>query len=91
MFKILDDMSKILVTQDTLFWAFRYALGRRTGVPSTVVTELINLWGELSELHQLQIHREITEAIEGNHAGDNCDIEEWNKILKLKIKKETHD
>ncbi|MDD2822821.1 MAG: hypothetical protein PHQ59_01945 [Candidatus Daviesbacteria bacterium] len=69
---------------DILFFAFRYALGRRTGAVSLVVDYLKNHWVEIDGHTQKQIQEEITQAIDRNEAGDNCDIENWLEIKTLK-------
>jgi len=71
------------VTEHTLVFAFRYALGRASTAPSIVVRDLINNWDELNESTKEQIKEDIKEAIDNNRAGWNCDIAEWEKILKL--------
>lgn len=73
---------KILEPRLILFFAFRYALGRRTMAPSIIVDELKANWEYLSEQDKAQIKEEIN-----NHCclGDTCDIQTWNEILNLPI------
>jgi len=71
------------VTEHTLVFAFRYALGRTSTAPSIVVRDLINNWDKLNNSTKEQIKEDIKEAIDNNKAGWNCDISEWEKILEL--------
>ena len=70
--------------ENILFYAFRYALGRKTYVVSDVVECLINNWDNLKEHTQERIIMEIKSAISKDNAGTECDVKEWNKILKIK-------
>lgn len=63
--------------------AFRYALGRRTFMPSVVVGELIRNWDNLSHSDRKQIQDDIRWAIERDMAGMDCDVREWKKILEM--------
>jgi len=74
----------IKVTEHTLIFAFRYAIGRASTAPSIVVRDLINNWDKLLPFTKEQIKEDIEEAIKNNNAGWNCDIAEWKKILELK-------
>ena len=66
-----------------IFYAFRYALGRKTYVVSEVVDYLIENWKELSNTTQFLIQTEIRIAIERKEAGMNMDVKQWKKLLKL--------
>jgi|TARA_Y100000310_G_scaffold33937_1_gene32066 hypothetical protein len=71
--------------EDILFFAFRYALGRRTGAVGIVVDKLIEDWDKLRS----QTQKQIKDEIGGYHEkwgslGDDCDIKEWSRILDLK-------
>lgn len=74
---------KFLVSENMLMWAFRYALGRRTGAVNDVVLHLKNNWINLSEYTKEQIKREIGEAVRKDMAGDKCDIDTWNELMLL--------
>jgi len=74
---------KTEVSEHTLVFAFRYALGRASTAPSIVVRDLIINWDYLSDFSKNQIKEEIKEAIKSNRAGWNCDVSEWEKILEL--------
>lgn len=70
--------------EDILFFAFRYALGRRTGAVELVVRELVRKWDKLRPQTQKQIKDEIREYPEKwISLGDECDIREWERILEL--------
>lgn len=71
------------IETDILFFAFRYALGRRTGAVTFMVTEISNRWPLIDVVTQNQIQREIKDAISMDRAGDKCDIDSWRKILYL--------
>ena len=77
------DKGKLLIDQDFLFLAFRYALGRKTYVVSMVVDELIKQWPNLNDANKSKIKTEIEQAIYEDLAGWDCDVVEWKKILNL--------
>lgn len=72
------------VDENTIFWAFRYALGRRTGAVMHMVGIIKKNWQLLQFHTQEQMKEEITKAIFDGRAGDDCDVESWQEILKLK-------
>lgn len=67
---------------DLLVCSFRYALGRRSAMPSIVVEYLKEDWHKLEEWQQKQIKGDIRHAIEHGCAGDDCDVETWKRILQ---------
>ena len=71
------------VSEFTLIFAFRYALGRMSTAPSYVVDDIKNNWNQLSNAHKKLIKEEIEEAIENGNAGMQCDSEIWKQILVL--------
>ena len=71
------------VSEHTLIFAFRYALGRMSTAPSIVVDDLQRNWNQLSDFTKKQIKEEILEAIKLKRAGMDCDIAEWQKILEM--------
>ena len=71
------------VDETTLVFAFRYALGRRSTAPSHMVAELKRHWPRLTDHTQQQIVREIEIAIAHGDAGDPCDVNTWQEVLKL--------
>ena len=72
---------------DILFYAFRYALGRKTYAVREVVSELKENWKKFGLGIQIQIQEEIEEALKDNRAGMDCDILKWNEILELENNK----
>lgn len=73
------------IDERIIFYAFRYALGRRTTAPCFVVDYLLSVWKLLDKGTQFQIHKEIAQAIEENKAGMKMDVELWKLILELKV------
>lgn len=73
------------------FYAFRYALGRKTYAVSDVAEYLKEHWDEFDVYTQQLIHKEINEAIEEGMAGMDCDVAEWRTILTLPIKQDGED
>lgn len=68
--------------ENILFFAFRYALGRRTSAPSIVVSRIMRVWEQLRPQTQLQMQDEIRRYPEMyGKLGDQCDIDEWQKVL----------
>lgn len=78
--------NQFLVSENMIMWAFRYALGRRTGAVTDVVDHLKENWWKLKLFTQDQIKDEIKRAIELETAGDNCDVVSWQEILELENK-----
>lgn len=66
-----------------LFCAFRYALGRRTYVVSSVSNIILENWGKFTPHRQEQFKKEILEYKElCGDLGDACDEASWNRILQ---------
>lgn len=63
--------------------AHRYCLGRRTYIVGICVSWLLTNWDKIEEQTRKRIREETQEAIDKQNAGDACDIDEWNKLLKL--------
>ncbi len=61
--------------------AFRYALGRMTYIVSSIVDFLEQNWDNLPAPSQALIHKEIQEAIDQGHAGHDCDVAQWRRLL----------
>lgn len=71
----------IEVHEDILFYAFRYALGRRTYVTATVAECLIDKLVELSPKTRNMIINEIHTAIEEGRAGMlSVDVPIWEHV-----------
>ena len=64
-------------------FAFRYALGRRTGAVDIVVDHLTRHWPRLNRFDRNQIKKEIVDAIKRGDAGSDCDVTEWESVLQL--------
>lgn len=71
---------------DLLICAFRYALGRRTYITSTMSELLHKQWGALPTPWQQLVQREIMEALESGCAGDACDEQSWRTVLALPVR-----
>jgi hypothetical protein len=69
-----------------LIFALRYALGRRSTAPWLVVKRLTEVWPNLRDWTQRQIRREVVQAIAENSAGDPCDVQTWEELLRLPLK-----
>lgn len=66
---------------EMLVYAFRYALGRRSGASLTTSNYLIKHKEILLPYHIDLILEEILDAIETGHAGDASDIFFWRKAF----------
>ena len=75
--------------------AFRYCLGRRSYIVGSCVYWLMEWWDEIDQNTKMLILEETQDAINKNHAGDKCDTDDWQKLLKYaahkidSVKKET--
>jgi hypothetical protein len=76
-------MSGFIVTENMIFWAFRYALGRKTGAVTDVVDHIKFHWKNFEPHTREQIKEEITQAIKNDNAGGDCDVRQWEEILKI--------
>jgi len=74
----VDDESMILLS------SFRYAFGRRTYITKWTVDVLLSNWEFLKKNHQEIIISNIEAGISNGVAGDDCDIEDWRRILTKK-------
>lgn len=77
-------MKTFEVRENIVMYAFRYALGRRTGAVTDVVEMLQQHWSELERFTQDQIKHEIEVAISTDCAGDKCDVTNWQILLEDK-------
>ena len=72
------------IDQDILlFCAFRYALGRRTYVPSVIEKIIIGNWENMPPITREKFKNEIREALDSHRAGDTYDEDGWMRILDL--------
>ena len=81
-------MDKIIVDTHTLFFAFRYALGRKSAAPSIVMTSIIN---NVNKLEDAELERYIKEISECQDYG--IYEENWLKLkedleFELKLRNE---
>ncbi len=81
-------MERFEVDENVIMYAFRYCLGRKTYAVSEMVSILICNWRKLKQHTQIQIKQEIADAKNRNCLGMDCDIEQWNKVVDLKIKED---
>ena len=68
--------------EDVMFCAFRYALGRKTYIVSTVAEILIKHGHELRSMTRGKIIKEILIAIDEDNIGMDCDKEIWISVWK---------
>lgn len=74
------DRQMVPFDQDILFWAFRYALGRRTYAVGDVA-EAIKLHKlRLTPMMRTMIASEITDADLRGGLGDECDERCWSAV-----------
>lgn len=75
--------------------AFRYALGRKTGIVSDICEIIMKNIHELSVFSMTLIQREIADAIHGDQAGMQVDIQDWRILSqfidKFLLSEEKHD
>lgn len=72
-----------LEQREILLYAFRYALGRQTYAPHTIIEVLKTSWGSLSESDRSFYKKEIKEALGEHRAGSEFDSRAWEAILQL--------
>lgn len=84
----------VSVTPDILFFAFRYALGRRTFAPSIVAKEIKHNIKILPTSDLNNIATEIMEAWVVGGLGDECDIRTWtdlHDVIEAELERRKHD
>jgi len=69
------------LSEDILFYAFRYTLGRMTYAVSTVAQEIILHAHELHPRTRDTMIMEIRKAIAYNVAGMDVDRKQWEEVL----------
>jgi len=69
------------LSEDILFYAFRYALGRMTYAVSTVADEIIQHAHELDPKIRHIMITDIQKAITENAAGMEMDRKDWERVL----------
>jgi len=81
----------IIVPEQILLFATRYALGRRSYSVSTVTSAIKDNWNLLPATTQRQIQEEILSyKQEYKTLGDNCDEARWANVVLL-YPKEDYD
>lgn len=63
-----------------LFYAFRYALGRKTYAVSEVAEEIIHYAEEMSPNIRTLMLQELDEAYKENRLGMGIDVKQWMKV-----------
>jgi hypothetical protein len=75
--------SKVEVPTVIIMYAFRYALGRKTGAPSTASSAIRRNIDYFKEWELKQIIKEILEFDDWNGGlGDDCDEEVWHHLIE---------
>jgi hypothetical protein len=77
----LGKLNNITVTEDQLFWMFRYCLSRKTYASSDGADAIVMNWKLLSKNTKAMIVKEITEAMYSNR----CDQETWRKVILIDL------
>jgi hypothetical protein len=70
-------------TSISLFYTFRYALGRMTYAVGDAAELLVKYKHTLDDLTKNQIKKEIHEAIIEGRAGMEMDVAIWRRVLEL--------
>ena len=68
--------------QSIVICAFRYALGRRSYMPSLVADWIKEHWSQIDATNRELIAREIEQALERGEAGDRMDEDVWRALSK---------
>jgi hypothetical protein len=72
----------MVIDEDILFYAFRYALGRSTYAVADVVLAILRNWKDLSGDCKQLMKKEILEYRERNGlCGMQMDDDEWQKVV----------
>jgi hypothetical protein len=66
-----------------LFCAFRYALGRKTYVVSTVANRMISHFNEIDPVNRKKYVDEIDEAAKNDNLGWEYDTNDWLRVKAL--------
>jgi len=72
-------VQEIVVDAHTLFFAFKYALGRKSAAPSIVMTAIIK---NMEKLSDVELRRYIKEIEECKDYGLDTDKENWLSLKK---------
>lgn len=68
-------------TNDLILCAFRYAMGRRTYIVSTIADIIIKHKDCITGNFKALIKKEIQHALDNDEAGMHCDREDWTRVL----------
>ena len=66
-----------------LFWAFRYALGRRSYAVKMVADVMIEHRKDFDTTMNALIRAEIDEAVSKGYAGDSFDVQTWLHVRDI--------
>jgi hypothetical protein len=66
-----------------IFYAFRYALGRKTYVVAEVVNHIVKNWTQIHPCEREAMKNEVAFSISQHTAGMPMDVEQWERILAL--------
>ena len=69
------------LSEDVLFYAFRYTLGRMTYAVHTVASEIITHAHELHPKTRDTMTKEIRKALAEDGAGMDMDRKQWEAVL----------
>lgn len=72
-------MDKIIVDNNTLFFAFKYALGRKSAAPNIVMTAIIK---NIEKLDEVDIKRYINEIENCKDFGTEDNENNWLNLKK---------
>lgn len=70
------------LSEDILFYAFRYTLGRMTYAVSTVADEIIRNAASIGRNTRFIMIEEINKALRDDDAGMECDRRSWERVMK---------
>lgn len=78
----MDDLQDKYDYSAIVFYAFRYALGRKSYAVGEVVNYILKHWNDLQEREKRAMREEINTAIATDRIGMKMDREQWERILK---------
>lgn len=67
--------------------AYRYALGRESYIVGDIVDWIIEHWHEMDQKTLHIILDETEQALHLGSCGSDCDVQEWERLLKFAEKK----
>lgn len=82
----MNDHTMIPVREEILFCAFRYAIGRKTYIVWLVADSIKRSWKFLSDNFKNELSAEISQALNDEKAGDDCDQTCWRELLNRRLK-----